>query len=159
MCRQTAAGLSLSFYLTVHLDRKRELLDELIQKYGHFLLVRSPPKSSSGTPPLPPTFSRHSFFFFFDSFILFFFLLKSKWWAFRSVSFFPGNWTDSKLANRQTHTHRPYLYMRCMCGCPLDSCSFSYSRSDVVVGIVGTVYVYVCALQRCSSFWIEPGKK
>ena len=73
MCRQTAAGLSLSFYLTVHLDRKRELLDELIQKYGHFLLVRSPPKKQFRYPPLPPTFSRHSFF---DSFILF--LLSPK---------------------------------------------------------------------------------
>jgi cytochrome c-type biogenesis protein CcmH/NrfF len=78
MCRQTAAGLSLSFYLTVHLDRKRELLDELIQKYGHFLLVRSPPKSSSGTPLFLLLFPVILFFFFFDSFILFFFLLKSK---------------------------------------------------------------------------------
>jgi cytochrome c-type biogenesis protein CcmH/NrfF len=64
MCRQTAAGLSLSFYLTVHLDRKRELLDELIQKYGHFLLVRSPPKSSSGTPLFLLLFPVILFFFF-----------------------------------------------------------------------------------------------
>lgn len=156
MCRQTAAGLSLSsffFYLTafqIEIDGKNCSMSS--SKNTDTFSGQEPP--SPAVPVVAPLCSPcSSSYFFFPSFsliLLFFFtfflsLLKSKWWAFRSVSFFPGIWTASA---KQLHTQTVGISLVEVCGCcPLDPCSFSRSARTLLLALLAlSRCVHLCSL-------------
>jgi hypothetical protein len=161
MCRQTAAGLSLSsffFYLTafqIEIDGKNCSMSS--SKNTDTFSGQEPP--SPAVPVVAPLCSpcSSSYFFFpvilFDSFILFYFLSFSSKKQMMSVSVglvFPRDLNGQCQA--ATHTNRGHISGRGVWLLSFGPLFILSLGSDVVVGIVGTVEMCAFVLTAVHHF-------